>query len=131
MLSPIVDPFIVQDAHLYNFECLGQNTKNIEKHASEPLYAPNDHHPHHEYNHLQNLIIEDKYLEPQMKRLKQYVMENDKEVQEGKVNWLDRIKVSDIQCKCPNKVGYEKILALNEPDQKQDVLMYKDRKSVV
>jgi len=102
-------------AHLYEPICLGQN---IEKHASAPLYPLNSTHPHIDYCQKENLKIFD--LSKEMTRLKAKVLSDHPKAE----NWLDYVKVSDIKDNCKHKIMYEKILATDEIDQNQDVMMY-------
>lgn len=122
MLSPISETFndIVQDAHLYESICLGPN---IEKHASSPIYAEWETHPHPEYSHMKRLKIRN--LNKMMRRLKEEITVHrmtEEEVQ--KDNWLNFCKVADIHYHCPKKIAFEKILALQELDQKEQAMSY-------
>jgi hypothetical protein len=105
---------------LYDAICLGPN---IEKHASAPLYAPNETHPHPEYSHLKRLKIG--YMNKMMKRLREECFVHrmsEQEVQNQ--HWLDFCKVADLHYKCPQKVAFEKILGLQQLDQKQQAMSY-------
>lgn len=111
---------VIQDAHLYEPICLGHN---IEKHASAPLYAENETHPHPEYNHFKRLKIT--YLNRQMRRLREQIYFHHRlQIETENINWLDFCKVADIPFHCPQRIVYEKILALQDLDQKQQAMMY-------
>jgi len=105
--------------------CQGEN---IEKHASAPLYPQNYIHPHPEYQFyngqyaycLQIYFESEEFIKLKMKTISKY---GDKMREENR-HWLDYVKVSDLQGfgECPHKIGYEKILAKQETDEK--VMMY-------
>jgi hypothetical protein len=120
-ISPIVDKNVLA-AHQYNSICLGPN---IEKHAQEPLYPPNKNNPHNDYSHIPQLKITK--LDKELSRLKDKIERKYETVRQGKEHWLDYVKVKDLDntnYHCPNKIGYEKILDLDNPDQKKEVMMY-------
>lgn len=45
-------------------------------------------------------------------------------------HWLDYVKVKDLNCQCPNKILYEKILDLNTPN-KSEVMAYNSCKHTI
>lgn len=110
---------------MYEYTCLGPN---IEKHASAPLYDLNEIHPHPEYqfykgDYAKRLRIRN--LNKQMRKLKEKIyVEHMLEIEQQHINWLDFCQVKDITCHCPNKIAYEKILALQELDQSQQAMAY-------
>jgi hypothetical protein len=128
LLSPILEQGhnnIIQAAHLYEYTCLGQN---IEKHAASPLYGEKELHTHPDYQfvdgkYAQRLRIRN--LDKMMRNLKiKITAENQIEIEQQQRNWLDFCKVADIQCRCPTNIAFEKILALQELDQKQQAMAY-------
>jgi hypothetical protein len=128
LLSPISeqgDNPIIQAAHLYDYTCLGPN---IEKHAESPLYTLEEIHPHPDYqfingNYARRLKINN--MNKMMQRLKEKIVaEHQLEIETQQRNWLDFCKVADIQCKCPQNIAFEKVLALQQLDQKQQAMAY-------
>lgn len=119
-ISPITDGVLA--GHQYEPTCLGPN---IEKHAKEPIYPPAQTHPHDDYAHIPQLKVTK--IDKELAKLKEYIETKYPTVQQGKEHWLDYVKVKDLDMsnyKCPNKIGFEKILALQEPDQKEEAMMY-------
>jgi hypothetical protein len=105
---------------LYESICLGPN---IEKHASAPIYTEWETHPHPEYNHMKRLKIRN--LNKMMRRLKEYILAYRMSQQEiEQENWLNFCKVADIKYNCPKKIAFEKILGLQQLDQKQQAMSY-------
>jgi len=120
LLSPSVDyNNFVQDAHLYDAICLGQN---IEKHASSPLYPPGQKHPHPDYNHLN--LLEITSMSKEMKQLcrETYNAHMNEIIKQNK-HWLDFVKVRQIKFNCPHKIAFEKILQKGDPIE-DEVMMY-------
>lgn len=98
---------------------------NIEKHAAAPLYPPTSKHPHPEYKDKLRLKIT--RMSREMRELQQTFSQVAE--MEGK-HWLDYVKVRDLQCECPNKALYEKILDLNTPS-KSEVMAYNSCKHTI
>jgi len=121
LLSPIVaqNPY-VQDAHLYEPICLGQN---IEKHASQPLYPEGMRHPHPDY--INYKMLEISHLDHEMQQLRLNVLRHHQEqiLREGK-NWLDFVKVRDLVGDCPHKIAFEKILDKQNITSYDEAMMY-------
>jgi hypothetical protein len=110
--------------HEYQPVCLGNN---IEKHASAPLYPENYCHPHPKYEYLYGKkakMLEIYYESKEFQKLKQQTISKySAEIAQTGKHWLDFVKVSDIKCECPNKVGYNKILGTQVPEE-SNVMMY-------
>lgn len=108
-------------------------TKNIEEHASAPLYPLKLKHPHPSYHQLDRLIIRNIY-DPELRALyKKYDKEHDGVIiggQEYQKNPLDYIRVADLTCPCDDKILYEQIFGDPE-DQPNEVMAYKSCKHTI
>jgi hypothetical protein len=104
---------------LYDAVCLGPN---IEKHAASPLYGENEIHPHPDYPYKRLKI---RNLNKMMQRLKEemYVYHR-MEIENNDKNWMDFCEVARLPFECPKKIAFEKILALQDLDYKQQAMMF-------
>jgi hypothetical protein len=114
---------LMQAGHLYEATCLGPN---IEKHASAPLYPELSTHQHTDYHTMKNLVITD--IDGEINHLRLKYLKQHPEYDPYNDHWLNHIKVADIKCNCSHKIAYEKILGLEDPDQKQEVMMFNNCK---
>lgn len=105
---------------MYDTICLGPN---IELQASQPLYPECHFHPHKKYAGCELLKID--FLSSEMKRLNNKInIKFGKQIQKQHKNWLDFLKVADLEGNCTKKIGYEQILGKNNPTTLDEVMMY-------